>query len=223
MVTSREFYRVMRRKINELFDDIVKYDGTVHKGHYHANDAGKCLRSTFFKYVVDSSPTTRTIARGRILVSMMLEAIALDALKELGYDTKVHFTKKIDDDIYISGEVDAINEREVVEIKTVTPTAIQYLPFTKDFYQINTYLWLSGRKHGTIIYLKSDNPAKYYTYQVQFREDKLQETFNYFRELHKYVTTNTIPPKTSNVELCKVCVFRKLCQRIDSVQKQPGQ
>lgn len=215
MVDIRELRKLVSKKINSLLDlPTQEHNHTV--GKYYPADAGKCLRRTFFKYKLNVSSEIKERAKGRILMSAILENMYLELLESLGYQTKVKVSKEVDG-IEISGEVDAINDEEVIDIKTVTPTAINKIPFPADIAQLNTYLWITDRYSGSLIYVKSDNPSVFHVFPVTYSEKLANETIDRIKKLHQHLIEGTIPDKTENREVCKNCVFRNVCYYIDKI------
>jgi len=213
-------FRVFKQNIYKKIDILLNRCDSPHRNHtvgvYYPADSGKCLRRTFFKYKFGASSDMKGRAKGRILTSTILENLCLDVLQSMGYAIKVKISKRVGE-IEIRGEVDAINSEEVVEVKTVTPTAMRKTPFKADLAQLNTYMWLADRQKGAIIYVKSDNPSIIHVCPARFNKDLLDTTITRIQALHEHLKNNKIPPKTDSPNACKNCMFKAICSYIDGL------
>ena len=213
MLNENELYSKVKKKISELWHASSDTEHTHVIGKYYPSDAGKCIRRTFFKYKLGMNSDIKLAAKGRILMSYVVENMYLQLLEEMGYHTKVKVSKAYQG-IVVSGEVDAMGQDDIIDVKTVTPTAINEIPFPADIAQINTYLWITGKKIGYLLYVKSDNPAIFKIFEIHYSSKMIETTLQRLLQLHKYLTSDVVPPKTKDTYLCKNCVFKKLCSRI---------
>lgn len=219
MVKEKELYKRVIRRIRELtYREQDDSNNRYTPGIYYPTDAGRCMRQVFFKYKLGITNDISDKGRGRILMSEIVEKIYTEILEEMGYRIHEKFEKEFEN-IKIRGEVDAVNEDEVVEIKTVTPTSINDVPFVRDIKQLNMYLWLADKENGTLIYVKSDNPSIFKMYHIHFNEQKLLESLRYLQKIHEYIIGNKIPPRTKNKRLCKTCTFREICTKIEELER----
>ena len=222
MVNERDLYRRVIKLIRELTRrEQESNDNPYTPGIYYATDAGRCMRQVFFKYKLGITNDINDKGRGRILMSEIVERLFLEVLEDMGYQTHVKFEKDYND-IKVRGEVDAVNDTEVIEIKTVTPTAIHDIPFLKDIKQLNTYLWLADRQKGVLLYIKSDNPTIFRIFNYNFSEEMLQETLDHIYKIHTHIINNVIPPMTKFKKYCKTCAFREICDKIKELQQTRG-
>lgn len=214
MLDQKLLYKKVRKKVTDLWslaNSEEHHDHTI--GRYYPSDAGKCMRKTYFKYVLNTNSDMRIVAKGRIIMSQIVENMYLEILQSIGYETKKRVEKR-HGDFVIAGEVDAMSDDEVIDVKTVTPTSINNIPFSKDIAQLNTYLWLTDLQYGWLLYVKSDNPAIYKIYPVHYSPKMMSITLSRISQLHQYLVNNIIPPKTEDQSVCRNCMFRKLCERI---------
>lgn len=220
MVNERELYKKVIGFIRELTTREQELnDKPYTPGIYYATDAGRCMRQVFFKYKLGITNDINDKGRGRILMSQIIEKIYLDVLEEMGYETHKKFEKKYND-IVVRGEVDAVNDKEVIEIKSVTPTAMHDIPFIKDIKQLNTYLWLADKQKGVLIYVKSDNPTIFRIFNYNFSQSMLEESLDHLYKIHEYISSNVLPPPTKVKKFCRTCAFREICDKITELERK---
>lgn len=217
MVNERDLRRRVNRKVNDLLKDAgIVLDKKHTPGIYYPVDSGRCMRRTFFKYKLNVSNELKERAKGRILMSSLLERMYLSILEDMGYSTHVKLSRIVDG-IEIRGEADAMNDEEIIELKTVTPTAINKIPFKSDIVQLNIYLWMASRPKGYLLYIKSDNPSIYHLIPVIYTKEVVDTYIDKIKKLHEHIMTNKIPPKIEDTSVCRNCVFRQICEKIDQL------
>jgi len=219
VLDDRKLYKQVKAKILDLWRDTNSGEHTHVVGKYYPSDAGKCMRRTFLKYKLNVSTDGKLVAKGRIIMSHVIENMYMDILAQMGYQTKVGVSKS-HNGILISGEVDALGKDDVIDVKSVTPTALDKTPFPSDIAQLNTYLWITGRPVGYLLYVKSDNPAIFKIVKVHYSQHMMEKTLERIHRLHYYISNDIIPPKVKDPEVCKRCIFRKICSGIERVQRR---
>ena len=206
-MSVKHLLKLLERRISDAYEELNE-DKIPDENVFYPNNIGTCMRYNYYRHFI--LPDLHIRAKGRIMMSSIVERMFLDVLKEHGYEVQVPFRKTIDGDIVISGRVDAINSSHVIEIKTITPPMFDKVPIRPHKYQLNTYLWLSDRPYGYLVYFKSDNPAIYRYFKYRFDRDLHNKLMDWVRELHRYIQQRQLPPPSIS-NYCKTCPFKKLC------------
>jgi hypothetical protein len=92
-------YQALRRniasKINHLYAEAQGDEEHVYTiGRYYPADAGKCMRRTFFKYATGAVDPMKLSAKGRNVMSLVVERMYLDVLEKMGYKSHVKISRK---------------------------------------------------------------------------------------------------------------------------------
>jgi hypothetical protein len=193
--------RVREYLLKKDEEDKVKHKNIPHV--YHISSLGYCPRSIFFDKVAPTEESEDT--KSVFLIGNIFHEWIQNNLLE-GYKFEVEIEKKIES-VVLRGRIDAINDEEIVELKTTNSLSYQRRPKEEHIVQINTYMGLTGIYKGKLVYIqKNDFDNK--TFELKFNKSLFDETIKKIIAIDKQITDNVeykdvIPRMSPNCYWCK--------------------
>ncbi|MHC1628487.1 MAG: PD-(D/E)XK nuclease family protein [Candidatus Nezhaarchaeales archaeon] len=201
MITSDLIYDAFRRF---LVKQLRVYD----KDTIHVGEATNCLRKSWFNRKLGNrdfehlAPSKRVILGLGLSTHFVLEGV----LRELGYIVEQSIVKSYGL-FKLAGTPDAVNEVDVIEIKTVNKLPDEPLPH--HVMQLNGYLALFERSSGYVIYIcKRDGNVR--VFKVDYNEELFKKLLERAARLHEALKRN-VEPEPEPSFLCNYCEWKWSC------------
>lgn len=175
---------------------------------YHISSLGMCPRLIFFDTTLNvekDEEVLRIFLVGNIFHKWMQDNLLSDYTLE--YEINKEF-----DGIKLVGRIDAINDKEILELKTCS--SIGYIRKIKPEHiaQINTYMGITGIHNGRIIYIEKNN-LNTKEFNIKFSGTLFDETIRKIKMIDRKIKENAnykdiIPAMSPN---CYNCLYRIQC------------
>ena len=198
---------------------------------WHSSKIGRCLRGVYLERLgikpdeEFDERTLRVFDVGKILEKWFIDRIKKN--KEIKIETQVRVESK---ELDLSGYVYFVAEYEgmkrVYEVKSKHSRAFWYMrdkgegAMRQHMYQIWIYLYLSGIKDGSIVYISKDD-LSLLEYPVSLENEELKkEVLDRISLLNECWKNRTFPPMAEKKSWqAKYCRWHKTCQEIEKSQQ----
>lgn len=221
----------MAIQIQKLIDEAVKKPRAKKAiTSWHISKLGSCLRGVYLErrgYKPDKPIDDRTLRVfdvGNKTEDWMVELIK--SVRGVEAETQIRVEdKKLGVSGYIDLKLKQNGETELYEIKSKHSRAFWYMkdkaggPNRHHEYQLWTYLWLSGIKKGSLVYVSKDD-LSILQYPVLRNDKQLKkEVFEQLEILNDCLKNNLLPPLPDKKSWQhKYCRFHQQCLAIEEVK-----
>lgn len=200
-------------RIKDMIDNYIKgqKEDKYHIpviGVFHASECGKCPRFIYLDKTDSAKPKPLT-QRSFLVGRMFHDFIEKNILKD--YKLEQQIQGKIGD-ITIVGRVDALNDKEIIELKTTSGMGYITKPSKEYIIQLNIYMHFTGIHEGRIVYINKNN-MNTLEFLVKYNKELFEHTINKLRFIHQKLKEK-VNPMVIDPEItpyCYNCRYRSLC------------
>lgn len=208
---------MLKKLINQFYLDRQRDRA---KTKFYITDAGKCSRSTFYKF--KNVPKKDMEARVLRLFDHgdYIHRLIMTALFSVKDIQVVASEIKIPPKELISGRADAIvsdgKQLYVVDIKSMNSMIFRNLaePKVENIDQLQLYLHFLKIKRGILLYVNKDN-QELKEFLIDYDLARSQRLLGELAELKAKIDSDTVPPRLpdwSQNWQCRYCQFAEICK-----------
>jgi len=184
--------------------------------------AGMCPRWIYYAKTIGTKVDKNT--NYRFIIGNMAHEY-FEKLISDNYDVAIEYPFQTDyEKIHISGRIDIMTEKGIIDLKTTNDLNTTKLPKYSDIAQVQLYLHFMNKKDGMLIYidvnrLLLNRTSGHAFMEVRFNYDENIATnvLRKFEYVYEYYMRKTPPPMDnpfmnhSDIE-CQYCPFKEVCK-----------
>lgn len=175
----------------------------------HVSTLVICLRGEFFNYFFQPS---QQVQSDEVLAGKLIHLVIQNKLSKNGYNIECRIEYDLDSPWKLVGRVDAMNNEEIIEIKTTKRFIDFNVPYWFD--QINTYMHITGVSKGKLIVIERPT-GRIFQKEVEYNEESANKIIDLANSLIKAIESKDVSKlPIFNDFRCKYCYYSWLCSKL---------